>query len=63
MTFDDACEYIKSRNLWDEFLSWFSEWFEVGLVENEKWILAHTTILYADGLMDLEQKIFSLYLI
>lgn len=54
MTFDDACEYIKSRNLWDEFLSWFSEWFEVGLVENEKWILAHTTILYADGLMDLE---------
>ena len=51
MSYLEACEYIKSRNLWNEFLEWFIEWFENGM-ENEELLLEHTTILYADSLTE-----------
>lgn len=52
MTFNKACELIKSSGLWDTFLTWFAEWF-VDEMDNEELILEHTAILYADSLSEL----------
>ena len=52
MSFNEACEYIKSRNLWDLFLEWFAGWFEGGM-DNEEIILESTTLMYAESLKEM----------
>ena len=52
MSFNEACEYIKSRNLWDLFLEWFAGWFEGGM-DNEEIILESTALMYAESLKEM----------
>ena len=52
MSYIEACEYIKSQNLWDEFLSWFAQWFEFEM-DNEEIILESTTLMYAESLKEM----------
>ena len=51
MDFNEACEFIKSQGKWDMFLTWFAEWFENNM-ENEELILETTVMVYAESLLD-----------
>lgn len=53
MSYIEACEYIKSKGMWDIFLNQFVEWF-VDKMDNEEIILESTTLMYAESLSEMQ---------